>query len=105
MPNTYKPIFQKLTVNTTVTLLTCPSSTTINIARITICNISTSSDIFELCITRSGTDYFEAKGVSVPGSAMFKVEGPIILEAGDILKVKASNANRLDVVGSYLAIT
>lgn len=105
MPNSFKPILQKLTVNTNVTLLTCPVGTVINIARLTICNISTSSDTFELWINRSGTDFYESKGVSIPVSASFKVEGPLILESGDILRIKATTANRLDVVGSYMEIT
>jgi hypothetical protein len=105
MPNTYKSILQKLTTNAFVTLLTCPANTVVNIARLNVVNIASSNDSFELCVTRSGVDYFEIKGVTVPVAASFKVEGPIILEAGDTLRIKATTANRLDVVGSYLAIS
>jgi hypothetical protein len=106
MPNSPKPIFQKLTVNTAVTLLTCPSNTKYNVARLNICNIhATDSDTVEVWVTRSSVDIYEIKGVTIGIKTSFKIDGPIVLEAGDILKVKAATANRIDVVGSYLEIT
>jgi hypothetical protein len=105
MPKEKKNILQKLTSTSFVTLLTCPANTKIDVARLNVANIAGVADSFELCITRSGTDFFEQKGLVVPSSASFKVEGPIILEAGDTLRIKAATANRLDVVGSYLLET
>jgi hypothetical protein len=105
MPIQKKSILQKLTSTSFVTLLTCPANSEIDIARLNIANIAGVSDSFELCVTRGGTDFFEQKGLIVPASASFKVEGPIILEPGDTIRIKAATANRLDVVGSYLLKT
>jgi hypothetical protein len=106
MPNVQKSIMQKLTVNTAVTLLTCPAATVCSIANINIANIdATNADSIEIWITRSGVDIFKAKGVSVPIKASFVDEGPLVLQAADVLKVKAATANRLDVIVSYLEIT
>lgn len=106
MPNAQKSLFQKLTANTATTLLTCPSSTVFSIAHVNIANIdATNADSVEVWVTRSATDIYEIKGVAIAAKSVFRVEGPLVLEAGDVLKIKAVTANRLDVRVSYLSIT
>lgn len=106
MANTYKGAVQKLTASTTTSVYTCPSSTISVVNLITICNIdSSNSDTIEISIDRSGTVYYINKGASIVATTTLTISGPIVLQAGDILKFKAATANRLDVTVSLLEIT
>ncbi|MEI7585572.1 hypothetical protein [Runella sp.] len=106
MPTAQKSFLQKLTTATASTLLTCPAATVYSIAHINIANIdAANADSVEVWVTRSATDIYDIKGVIIPAKAAYRVEGPFILEASDVLKIKAATANRLDVRVSYLSIT
>lgn len=106
MPNTQKSVFQKLTTSANTTILTAATATTINVAMLSVCNIhASSSATIEVFVRRSSTDCFDTKGVNVPVTVTYKIQGPIVLEAGDSLIVKASVANVLDVICSYLLTT
>ena len=108
MPNTYKSIAKKLDVNTTVSAYTVPSATTAILNLVTFANIDASnSDSIELSYRKSGdaSDTFLNKGATVPSATTFRFDGPIVLNVGDILKVKAATANRIDVTIHLMEIT
>jgi len=69
------------------------------------CNIVASSILVDVYITNAGTDYYVAKGVSVPpNSAIELIQGgaKIVLKSGDVLKAVSDTASSLDVVTSYI---
>lgn len=69
------------------------------------CNIVASSILVDVYITNTGTDYYVAKGVSVPpNSAIELIQGgaKIVLKSGDVLKAVSDTASSLDVVTSYI---
>ena len=58
---------------------------------------ATVSVAFDLYITRSSTDYYLAKNITIPALAAYeafmKDSTPIYLEEGDVLKAKSSNSS------------
>jgi hypothetical protein len=113
MPNAFKskpgnPSGGNLSSSLT-TVYTCPSATTTTIKSIYVANIHASnSGTFDMCITLSGVtgDIYLIKGVSIaPGTSLQVLETPIALNAGDVIKFKASAASTLDALFSILEIT
>ncbi|AYQ31373.1 hypothetical protein [Runella sp. SP2] len=108
MPESYKSIIKKLDVNTTFSVYTVPSATTAILQLATFANVDASnSDSVEFCVRKSGdaADVFFVKGPTVPFATTFRFDGPIVLNAGDILKIKAATANRIDVTIHLLEIS
>jgi hypothetical protein len=65
---------------------------------------------FDLYITRSGTDYYLAKNITVPALAAYeafmKDSTPVYLEEGDTLYAKSGNASGyIDVTVAYEEIS
>ncbi|MCA0231622.1 MAG: hypothetical protein LCH91_14210 [Bacteroidetes bacterium] len=108
MPNTYKSIAKKLDVNTTFSAYIVPSNTVSIVNLVTFANIDASnSDTIELSIRKlaDAADTFINKGASVPVATTFRIDGPIVMNAGDTLKIKAATANRIDVTIHLMEIT
>ena len=65
---------------------------------------------FDLYITRSGTDYYLAKAITIPALAAYeafmKDSTPVYLEEGDTLYAKSGNASGyIDVLVAYEEIS
>ena len=92
------------------TVYTCPSSTTAVIIGVTLCNIKTTGVEGTLSLTDSSASATVSvlKSAPIPsGSSIVAVGGEqkIVLEAGDALKVTASEASAIDVTLSVLEIS
>lgn len=107
MANTFKSTGVKLTATTATTLYTVPSATTAIIKSLYVSNIDVAATAtIDVYVTSGGTDYYIIKGASVPVSTTLQViTESLVLEAADVLKVKASAADKLDCFTSYLEIT
>ena len=69
------------------------------------CNIVSSTILVDVKIANGGSDYFLAKGVSIPpNSAIELIQGvaKIVLKSGDVLEAVSNTASSLDVVTSYI---
>ena len=69
------------------------------------CNIVSSTILVDVKIANGGSDYFLAKGVSIPpNSAIELIQGgaKIVLKSGDVLEAASDTASSLDVVTSYI---
>ena len=93
-------------VTTGSTIFTVGSSNTVAVTSLLVSNKSASPITADAYITRSATDYYIIKGATVPVSTTLQVvTESLVLQASDVLKVKASAADRLDCTASYLEIT
>ena len=107
MANNYKNSKVDLTANTITTLYTCPASTTAIVKSILVSDDSGSGDTIDLTITNSSSAVFslyKVKAVGANGTVEL-LTAPLVVQASEILKVKAATAGRLHVVASYLEIT
>ena len=86
-------------------LLTCSSNKVLKINSLVIANIDgTNAASISVWITRSSTDYYLAKTISVPANASLVVIDKnvgLYLVESDILKIEASAAGDLSAVCSY----
>ena len=107
MANTFKSSGVKLTATTATNLYSVPVSTTAVVKSVYVSNIHVSaSATIDVYYTRSSVDYYIIKGATVPVATTLQVvTESLVLQASDILKVKASAADRLDCTASYLEIT
>lgn len=107
MANTFKRTGVKLTATTATNVYTVPSATTAIVKSLYVSNIDTSATAtIDVYVTYSSTDYYIIKGATVPVSTTLQViTESLVLQASDVLKVKASAANRLDCYATYLEIT
>ena len=107
MANTYKRTGLKLTATTATNVYTVPVSTTAILKSLYVTNIDTAVPAtIDVYVTYGATDYYIIKGATVPVSTTLQViTESTVLQASDVLKVKASAANRLDCYATYLEIT
>jgi len=108
MANTYKNAFADLTTTNVTTVYTTPASTTAIIQAINLANISASDVNVTVLIydSSSATDYTLINEVTVSGdSTLQAVDRPLVLETGDILKLQASVADRIEAIISILQVT
>ena len=103
MAQDFRNDLKSATGTSAVTLLTAGNYDAV--IGIRCCNIITSSILVDVYITNTGTDYYVAKGVSIPpNSAIELTQGgaKIVLKSGDVLKAVSDTASSLDVVTSYV---
>lgn len=114
MPNTYlSPEGNPGTGNLSATLTsvyTAPASTTTVVKSLYITNIhATNIGTIDICIRKSGRAYdiYIAKAVSIAVGVTYNAieGGPIVLQTGDALRLKASAASTLDSYISLMEIT
>lgn len=110
MANTFKNKLSTGVGASTVTVYTCPSSTTAVVIGVTLCNLKTNGVETTLQLTDSSASATShlLKSAPVPsGSSIVVVGGEqkIVLEAGDSIKCLASEASAIDVTMSVLEIT
>ena len=68
-----------------------------------IANITAAQILVDAYITSGGTDYYIVKGAPIPsGSALSVLDGKIVLEAADVVKVISDTASSADVILSVL---
>jgi len=108
MANTYKNAFADLTTTNVTTVYTTPAATTAIIQAINLANVAANAVDISVLIydDSSATDFTLLNEGEVPGdSTLQAVDRPIVLETGDILKLQASVADRIEVIVSILEVT
>jgi hypothetical protein len=110
MANTFKNKITAGVGSSVATVYTCPSATTAVVIGVTLCNLKTSGVEGTLALTDASVSATVSilKSAPIPsGSSIIAVGGEqkIVLEAGDALKVTASEASAIDVMLSVLEIS
>ena len=97
-----------------VTILTCGASTETTIIGLSVANIVTSQITVDVILDASGRtsgaedSVYLVKAAPVPvGSTLVVIGGEqkVVMEPGDVIKVKSDTASSADVVLSHLDIT
>ena len=107
MANTYVNAKVDLTTTNITTLYTCAALTTGIVKSIIVSEDSNNADTITLTITDASSAVFsiyKTKAVSANGTVEL-LTAPLVVQAGEILKVTAATADRLHVVASILEIT
>ena len=107
MANTYVNAKLDLTATSVTTLYTCAALTTGIVKSILVSNEDANhADTITVTITNGSTVYslFKTKAVGA-NTTVELLTAPLVVQAGEILKVTAATANRLHVVASILEIT
>lgn len=105
MAHTYKNEFFALDSTSITTIYTVPSNTNVVIKSVQIASTHNSSVLVTLSITSGATTYTVYNHTVSTGSTVNGVEGSMVLEAGDVLKITAATADVISGIVSYLAIT
>ena len=113
MANTFKLKTDTAVGTTLTTVYTVPSSTTTIVIGCTLANIHASANLnadVQIVTAASsgenGDDVYVIKGVPVPNSSSLEIiEGKIVLETGDAIKVRSDTASSVDVALSVLEQT
>ena len=117
MPNTFKVVTRDVapaTAGTPETIYTVQSGSTVVLLGISLCNVHTSQITASVTLESTTTQTSQTqnttahiiKDVAIPaGCTLSPLEGKIIMNVGDILKVDASVADKVSVTFSYMEIT
>lgn len=105
MANTYKNAFYDPTVTTAVSVYTVPANTTALVKNIQLTNESGSKVVkVSVTDTSASTDY-QIAYASISGATICNLaKAPIVLEAGDILKIQTTDTTGISAIISYLEI-
>ena len=93
------------------TIYTCPSSTTVTIIGLYLCNQSggaIEANVEFMDASASNAHFGIVSEIEIPGQSTLAPIGgdaKVVLEAGDIIKVQSNIASSIDVVLSYLEQT
>jgi hypothetical protein len=103
MANVFKNYLASATGTSPASVYTVAGATTAVTIGMNIANIATAQIKVSAYISSGGTDYYIAKDVPIPaGSALSVLDGKIILEAADVVKVVSDTATSADTVLSVL---
>jgi|TARA_R110000824_G_C15160036_1_gene671809 hypothetical protein len=106
MANTFKSYLASATGTGAVTVRTVAAGTQTVAVGINLANILTTQITASAYITRGSTDYYIVKDAPIPAQGALSVlDGKIILEAADVVKVICNTASGLDTMLSVLEIT
>ena len=108
MPNTYKLTATKILATGSTTLYTASAGMTSIVKNLYISNLTTGSIYMDVVVNKSGsaTDFFLIRSASVPVQTSFQpITDPLVLQAGDAIKVSAAVVSGSDTLLSYLEIT
>ena len=106
MANTFKNYLAASVGTSASTVYTVGGSTTATTIGLNIANRVTSQIKVSAYITSGGTDYYIVRDAPIPaGSALSVLDGKIVLEAADVVKVVSDTASSADVVLSVLEQT
>ena len=89
-------------------LYTVPATTTSILIGLRVANIDGAGSYNVSVFVDQGANDYYISGVATPipaQSALELMEGKIVCETGDIIKVYADTASKLDITASYLEIT
>lgn len=109
MANTFKRYVQSSigTALTSVGAYTVPASTQTTVVSLLVSNTSVSDVTIDVTLNNGTTDYYIVKGMPLlTGSAAFPIglDGKIVLQTADSVKVKSSAATSVDAILSILEI-
>ena len=107
MANTYTNAKVDLTTTNVTTLYTCAALTTGIVKSILVSEDSGNADTITATLTNASSaifSLFKVKSVSA-NATLELLSAPLVVQAGEILKVTAATADRLHVVASILEIT
>ena len=107
MANIYKNAMFDLTTTDKTTVYTCPTDRTALVKSIQITNIHTGNIEVEAFTTDSSASNaeHEVAHISLASKTVDNlVKGTMVLESGDVLKVKAASANNIAGIVSYVEI-
>lgn len=106
--NTFKTIRAGLTTSY-VGIYTCPIGVASVILLAQVTNISTGTTTYKVTASHSRStdaveDYEFAKGLEIPAndSSNLLPDGKLVLETGDVIKVKADEESKLNIILSVL---
>jgi len=110
MANTFKLKTDTAVGTTLTTVYTVPGSTTTIVIGCTLANIHATANlnadvqiVTAATSGENGDDVYVIKGVPVPNSSSLEIiEGKIVLETGDAIKVRSDTAASIDVALSVL---
>ena len=105
MAHTYKNEFFALDSTSITTIYTVPSNTNVVLKSVQIASTHNSNVLVTLSVTSGATTYTVYNHTVSTGSTVNGVEGSMVLEAGDVLKITAATADVISGIVSYLAIT
>jgi len=107
MANTYVNAKVDLTGTSITVLYTCAALTTGIVKSILVSEDSGNADTITVTLTNSSSAVFSLFNVkSVAANTTVELlSAPLVVQAGEILKVTAATANRLHVVASILEVT
>ena len=106
MANTFKSYLASATGTSPVIVRTVASGTQTVAVGVNLANILTTQITASAYISRGGTDFYIVKDAPIPAQGALSVlDGKIILEAADVVKVICNTASGLDTMLSVLEIT
>ena len=117
MPNTFKLVTRDVapaTAGTPETIYTVQTGSTVVLLGLTLANVHTAQVTASVTIESTTTQTSQTqnttahviKDVAIPaGSTLAVLDGKIIMNVGDILKVDCSVAAKLSVTMNYMEIT
>ena len=117
MPNTFKLVTRDVapaSAGTPETIYTVQTGSTVVLLGLTLANVHTAQVTASVTIESTTTQTSQTqnttahviKDVSIPaGSTLAVLDGKIIMNVGDILKVDCSVAHKLSVTMNYMEIT
>jgi hypothetical protein len=98
MANTFKSYLASATGTSPVTVRTVAANTQTVAVGINLANILTTQITASAYVSRGGTDFYIIKDAPIPAQGALSVlDGKIILEAADAVKVVANTASGLDM--------
>lgn len=106
--NTYKLSATKILATGSTTLYTASINTTAIVKNLYISNVSTGSIYLDVVVNKSGSavNYFLIQSASIPVQTSFQpLSDPLVLQAGDGIKINSSIVSGSDALMSYLEIT
>ena len=104
MSTLYKSELFDLTTTDITTVYTCPTETETIVKTIQSHNHGTGNVVVQLFITRGSTTYEGAHHSLSANSSQNLLDGVVVLEAGDILKLQAGSANNIQGMMSYMEV-
>jgi|TARA_B110000259_G_C13770977_1_gene304629 hypothetical protein len=104
MSTLYKSELFDLTSTNVTTIYTCPTETETIVKTIQSHNHGTGNVVVQLFITRGSTTYEIAHHSLAANASQNILDGTIILESADILKLQAGAANDIQGVMSYMEV-
>ena len=106
MANTYKSYFVDLTTTNKTLIYTVPANTTALVKTIQLTNETGSTNVQVYVTDSSASTEYEIAHITMSARSTDNFAfGTIVLEAADIIKIEAANANRVTGVVSVLEIS